>query len=215
MKVQTVIYLCVIFYPIVFAKSVKIIGGTVADIREFPYMASFRYPNGVLFCAGTIISNRHILTAAHCFEFSNTFDEMKICTGTSELKNCSGTLHKPKHIEIHPEFTGEMSETSKVHHDLAVVTVNKCIKFNEVQNKINLPTIDVLPGANAVFSGWGKTSYPMFDLSAELRKASTKILSNSECSNIQEFSVHAEQICAYEKDGVGACDGDSGGPLIV
>lgn len=48
----------------------NILGGTEAARGEFPHMAAFGYEDGVgnikWACAGSLISERFILTAAHC-----------------------------------------------------------------------------------------------------------------------------------------------------
>lgn len=49
----------------------RIYGGTIADITDFPWMALLLYEYSGEFktvCAGTLINERYILTAAHCLE---------------------------------------------------------------------------------------------------------------------------------------------------
>ena len=41
------------------------VGGSYAQPGEFPYMVSLQQ-NGRFFCGGSLISARHVLTAAHC-----------------------------------------------------------------------------------------------------------------------------------------------------
>ncbi|KAL5276112.1 CLIPC6.2 family protein [Megaselia abdita] len=45
----------------------NILGGAEATHGEFPHMAAFRYKEIDWACAGSLISERHVLTAAHCF----------------------------------------------------------------------------------------------------------------------------------------------------
>lgn len=57
--------------------SSRIIGGTFAEIGEFPFFASLGYvkPETMeLFfqCGGALISERFVLTAAHCVKLTNT-----------------------------------------------------------------------------------------------------------------------------------------------
>lgn len=44
----------------------RIIGGQTVRIEDFPYQVSLEQ-HGEQFCGGVIISNKHILTAGHCF----------------------------------------------------------------------------------------------------------------------------------------------------
>ena len=45
----------------------KVVGGEQADKDEWPWMAAILYSdNNQQFCGGALISDRHVLTAAHC-----------------------------------------------------------------------------------------------------------------------------------------------------
>lgn len=71
-------YCCGFFRPEVFAPTnssadeIKIVGGREIDIKERPYMVSigeYSVAEGYqFFCGGSIITRRHVLTAAHCHE---------------------------------------------------------------------------------------------------------------------------------------------------
>ena len=43
----------------------RIVGGSEARPHEFPFMAALRR-HGRLFCGGSLLDRRHVLTAAHC-----------------------------------------------------------------------------------------------------------------------------------------------------
>lgn len=52
--------------PSIFASDGRIVGGQNAKIEDYSYMAALE-ENGLL-CGATIITNRHVVTAAHCLE---------------------------------------------------------------------------------------------------------------------------------------------------
>ena len=115
------------------------------------------------------------------------------------------------------------------------------IKFNDKQQKIDLPTSDVEDGDRAIVSGWGVLKFPSNVASVQLKKADQRIFSPWKCNIFYGGQLHKEQICALHKRGVGVCSvsflltnnhalsrsfinwygllkllqGDSGGPLAV
>ena len=44
----------------------RIVGGRQADTDEWPWMAALLNDVNDLFCGGVLITNQHVLTAAHC-----------------------------------------------------------------------------------------------------------------------------------------------------
>lgn len=47
----------------------RIVGGTKADLKEFPWIGLVKYKTGRIFkytCGSSLISNKYVLTAAHC-----------------------------------------------------------------------------------------------------------------------------------------------------
>jgi secreted trypsin-like serine protease len=111
----------------VFDYEANIIGGIDVDINEFPYQASIRV-RGLHICGGTIISMKHILTAAHCVStISPPYSHLKIVTGTSSL-NYGGEYHNIRRIDIYPEYNDNDSYVN----DISIVTVNIKRNFKKV-----------------------------------------------------------------------------------
>jgi len=44
----------------------RIAGGQPADPKEWPWMAALLREGTIQYCGGVLITDRHVLTAAHC-----------------------------------------------------------------------------------------------------------------------------------------------------
>lgn len=99
----------------------KIVGGWPANPGEIPYQVSLRI-NGKHICGGSIISNSHILTAAHCLQdYEDSFKLLTIVSGTNELFQ-GGQFHKICKISLHPEY--KAGPEFAWHNDIAIITVS-------------------------------------------------------------------------------------------
>lgn len=96
------------------------VGGQDAVESEFPYQVSLRYYD-LHICSGALISDRHVLSAAHCIcgLIDEPSEELYVRTGIINLKE--GKNHGVKDIKCHPNYIygSEMSWTA----DLVVITV--------------------------------------------------------------------------------------------
>ncbi|KAL6429757.1 hypothetical protein ACFW04_007572 [Cataglyphis niger] len=190
----------------------RIIGGDIAAIGQFKYQVSLQ-SYGEHICGGTIISSTHILTAAHCVDDDFYTNDMIVITGTNSPR-IGGEKHDIKCIRIHPEYTGEKETGWK--DDIAVITLKKPIKANDVQGPIPLASKNYINGGKrGIVSGWGRTK-TSGSSSEILRWLSVNVLSQERClQGHKNPRTNENQICTLEKVGKGACQGDSGGPLVV
>lgn len=54
-------------------RKMRVVGGNVTQVHEFPWLAGL-FKNGQFYCGATLLTRKHVLTAAHCingFEYQN------------------------------------------------------------------------------------------------------------------------------------------------
>ncbi|XP_032671110.1 uncharacterized protein LOC116844093 [Odontomachus brunneus] len=194
-----------------------IVGGNNAGSGQFVYQVSLQVYSFHV-CGGSLISNRHVLTAAHCVEDENEYEYMTVVTGTIRWGS-NGERHKIKCIRLHPSYTGRREDGWK--DDIAVITLETPITENSLQRPIALASKDYGDGNyRGLVSGWGKTSVDS-DPSPILKWIIVNVLSQADCLAAHKRTPYGnaftnrKHVCTLEKIGKGACQGDSGGPIMV
>ncbi|XP_015126443.1 chymotrypsin-1-like [Diachasma alloeum] len=200
--------------PCIFAKPPSAIkGGDAADTGEFPWQVSLRMDYTHV-CGGSIIDDRHILTAAHCVqeEDGRLFKGMRVLIGSNNARQWFPKTHKVKSLHPHKKYR----QVEPYRYDIAIVTLEEPIEFNDRQKPIALPEKDVSIGDEVTVSGWGHTNWPaaMKTYPVTLMKMEKKIVSNSRCMRDHQSVIYRDQLCAYGGYGKGVCSGDSGSGLI-
>lgn len=135
-----------------------VVGGDDATENQFPHMAAIGYRgsgSSVSFgCGGSLISDRFILTAAHCNATQNTKPSF-VRLGEHDLSKLSGN-EKDYEIEDfiqHPDYNIAMKK-----NDIALIKLKTPVTFNKTSIfPACLDQIDNVPNENATASGWGKT----------------------------------------------------------
>ncbi|XP_032849749.1 serine protease 55 isoform X2 [Tyto alba] len=185
----------------------RITAGRYAEVGEFPWHVSIQ-GNGRHICGGTMISALWILTAAHCFA-EEVPPDLTVVVGGIDL-NLPLEEHKPDSLIIHENF-----DRISMENDIALILLSSPIEFSNQKIPICLPFIDnVDTWQHCWVSGWGTPPAAGVPSSPVLQKARMKLISREQCL---ERIPHLEDnlFCAeLEKGGGGACQVDSGGPLV-
>lgn len=190
----------------------RIVGGSKVT-TPIPYQVSLQFARDGKFshfCGGSIISEEHVLTAAHCLNGQNK-DKITVFAGVMSLKEASGSRHKVENFAIHTSYE------ELVRNDIAVMKISPPFKMDgKSVNSISYKISEKLGGGQPVMlTGWGSTSMSIFGpFPEDLQYIKLQTLTNEEC-NQRGFNVTETEICAFKRPLNGACAGDSGGPLVT
>uniref|UniRef100_A0A1Y1NHS8 CLIP domain-containing serine protease n=1 Tax=Photinus pyralis TaxID=7054 RepID=A0A1Y1NHS8_PHOPY len=207
----------------------KIFGGEYAGLGEFPWMALIEYskPTGYGFhCGGALISEWHVLTAAHCVrDLRRGWRITSVRLGEHNLLNATDCdnmycADPPENIAVFEIIPHEMYDPTNKHryHDIAILKLVRPVHFTDYILPICFPPThdSTYAGLNMTVAGWGKTIYS--SQSDKLMKLIVPVKPQDECmSTYRAVKVELKewQMCAGGVKGKDSCSGDSGGPLML
>ncbi|XP_017058990.1 brachyurin [Drosophila ficusphila] len=191
----------------------RISGGELAEVNQFPYQVglSIEEPNDMFcWCGASLISDRYLLTAAHCVEKAVAITYY--LGGVERLTPRQLIRSTNPQVTIHPGFNCETLE-----NDIAVLRLPEDAVSCDSIKPIRLPgisssrtTYDYVP---ATASGWGRMNDESSAISDSLRFVSQYVESNEDCEYCYA-NIKPTNICMDTTGGRSTCTGDSGGPLV-
>ncbi|XP_060088509.1 LOW QUALITY PROTEIN: transmembrane protease serine 9 [Heteronotia binoei] len=194
-----------------FSKPVKIVGGLDASRGEVPWQVSLK--DGLRhFCGATVIGDRWLLSAAHCFNHTKP-EYITAYAGATLLSAAESSSVKVsvKRVVLHPSYNPLLLD-----FDVAALELARPLLFSKYIQPICLPlAIHKFPvGKRCSISGWGSVREGNATKPEHLQRASINIIDQKTCNILYNFSLTEQMICAGFLEGrVDSCQGDSGGPL--
>nr|AAB94560.1 hemocyte protease-4 [Manduca sexta] len=196
---------------------VGVAGGHEIPISDAPFVASIiRYKNKtqpkttVMIFGGSVIHERFILTAAHCFLMYENLTSEVIRVGSAQL-GVGGTTYEVEKVIIHENFNPNNNMSLAFSHDIALLKLKEKYCLHEMYlNSLADKDLEIVPYTLANVTGWVDLAIRQYF------KDTTASISRDK--PIDECKMYPwackDEICikSYNK---GSCKGDSGGPLTM
>ena len=160
-------------------RATRIVGGTETEVNEYPWQVGLVQTGGrTPWCGGSLISDRHVLTAAHCTEF-RTASDIQVLLGEHDTTDSVADIRSISAINDHPSY-----DSGSLEYDYSILTLSDPVTFSRTMAPVCLPAdvSSLYTGEVATVTGWGTTSSGGA-LAPRLREVDVTVTSNAQCSN--------------------------------
>ncbi|EAT46744.1 AAEL002128-PA [Aedes aegypti] len=206
----------------------RVVGGMDAQLGAWPWMAALGYRSSnydlttgpVYLCGGTLITARHVLTAAHCIQNLLYFVRLGEYDITSNNDGAS-----PVDIYVEKSFVHEQYNERTIQNDVALIRLQSNAPLSDAIKPICLPVEEPMHSRDVTYyspfiAGWGTTSF-RGPTASRLQEVQVIVLPIDQCAfNYKLYfpdQVFDDKVlCAgFPQGGKDSCQGDSGGPLML
>ena len=176
-------------------------------VAALVFETNSKVPFVAQFCAGAAITDRIVLTAAHCVE-GHPPGHLSVVLGQVDL--CETTQPPAEHIRIEEIYVHPSYVSPSRGFDLALLLL-------EVRTTAPTTSPSSKPepaGAQVVISGWGRQG-SQGPFPCRLTSFRTTVLDRASCARevgISEEALPSDALCT--RGGQQTCVGDSGGPVV-
>ncbi|XP_058465018.1 chymotrypsin-2-like [Malaya genurostris] len=192
----------------------RIVNGTDASIKDYPFAISLRGSTGRHSCGGSILNERWVMTAAHCVNYYTTPLVQTVQVGRTDVsREVDDSVYGIEDVIVHPFYNPSRSYI----FDIALLKLKKPLVFSETIQPVELPEkYHEVPESDSTVTliGWGLKATGGI-LPTTLQQVSYSVVPNAKCSELHYNHIYPNHICAATPGGgKGQCSGDSGGPLL-
>lgn len=195
----------------------KVINGHNSTRGQFPHQVLIfldqMIGNRNLSCGGSLISDRWVLTAAHCAAGFETFEVHLGALYTRNFTEEGRVIRQTNRSFVHPRYTDYLIYLN----DIALIDLIEPVQFSETIQPARLPKRIHYHNREAIISGFGVVIQTDADIPPIMQWAPLQTISNYECHRRFPANIILRRtiLCAYGQERQSGCIGDSGGPLNI
>uniref|UniRef100_T1D4G1 Putative transmembrane protease n=1 Tax=Psorophora albipes TaxID=869069 RepID=T1D4G1_9DIPT len=217
----------------------RIYGGNITGLTSYPWTAILIFREAwrkadLFHCGGSLISNRYVLTAAHCIDdLTEDYTLNRIRLGEWDLlsnpdckkengeeEDCNDP---PLDVGIEKMIKHEGYDNVTLINDIALIKLNESVTFTDTMSPVCLPRDKVARnkdtnGLTFTAVGWGNTEHKngTYEYGSRYKlHVSLKGVNQTYCDEVyDEDEILPSQMCAGAVKGMDTCQGDSGGGLV-
>ncbi|XP_034826111.1 uncharacterized protein [Maniola hyperantus] len=192
----------------------RLIAGRDAMIQDYPYVVSIQKDNRH-WCAGALLNPRLVITTANCVWKSKSMSRMRVRAGSRHMDR-GGQLVKIQEVVKHPKW----SIRTLPDHDVALLLLNKNIKFSDSVHGVDLPNRAMWPAFEDVWvTGWGaeRRDGIFKSVGVTLQVYHAMLMDHDKCNNVtMRFGVAVSEnfICVAQTGRRAPCTRDTGAPAV-
>uniref|UniRef100_A0A8C8SDZ8 Transmembrane serine protease 6 n=1 Tax=Pelusios castaneus TaxID=367368 RepID=A0A8C8SDZ8_9SAUR len=192
----------------------RIVGGVNSIEGEWPWQASLQV-RGSHVCGGTLIADRWVVSAAHCFQddrlASPSIWTVYLGKYFLNISSQNEVSFKVSRLLLHPYYEEDSHD-----YDVALLQLDHPVIKSPFIQPICLPAHSHLfePGLRCWITGWGALKEGGH-ANTILQKADVQLIQQDLCSEAYHYQISPRMLCAgFHQGKKDACQGDSGGPLV-